>query len=563
MMQLDVSKIPFSFPGSYFTISQMSAYQDEPEGLYIRTLHKDAYRQRIARLVLLHEGEPVPFKATASPVSVMLKSSYGEASICFGDENTLHFRGNKAGLRIEFVRASQVVPYGTQQYDINCDAQREHVRMTTVQGVAFLHTEWNGDNAESVAVDFNPDVASDGVEGVLELYRDSISWQPRSYSSFNDSLAAVNERFKRYQSLAPAMPERYAASRQLAVYLNWMSLVRPYGYMKRPTMYSSKGGMSGIWSWDHCFHAMAAAGIDGELAWHQWMVPFDHQDAMGALPDSFSESQMIRGFVKPPIHGFALKWLMEHSTWLTDSHLAEAYGPLSRWTEWWFNQRDSDGDGIPEYHNGNDSGWDNSTIFYDGIPLESPDLATYLIIQMDVLADLASRLEKPEESEGWMRRSKQLLDNMLTHFNVNDKLHAMRSGTHEIVESKSLLLYLPLLLGSKLPAKLRELMIEELKTEGMFLTENGLASERLDSKRFEEDGYWRGPIWAPPMFLLSHALSELGEHAFAEELALRFCNMVDRSGMAENFHAQTGRGLRDQGIVWTSSIFLLLGSRYL
>ncbi|WP_337101101.1 amylo-alpha-1,6-glucosidase [Paenibacillus sp. YIM B09110] len=562
-MHLDLSKIPFSFPGSYYTISLMSAYQDELEGLYIRTLHKDAYRQRVARLVLLHEGKPVPFKEISAPASVSLQSPFGDAIVCFGDENTIQFYGEKVGLRIEFIRGSQVIAYGSQQFDVNCDAQREHVRMTTVQGKAVLDTVWNGDNAEYVAVDYYPDDESHILEGVLELYRDSISWQRRTYSSFAESLAAANERFDRYLALTPDMPERYASSRQLAAYLNWMSLVRPYGHLKRPTMYSSKGGMSGIWSWDHCFHAMAVANIDPVMAWNQWMLVFDHQDVTGALPDSFSESHMIRGYVKPPIHGFALKWLMEHSNWLTAEHLAEAYSPLSRWTEWWFNERDSDEDGIPEYHNGNDSGWDNSTVFYDGIPLESPDLATYLIIQMEVLSDVAARLGKPEESKEWQRRSAELLDNMLAHFTVNGRLHAVRSGSHEVVESKSLLLYLPLLLGSKLPADLRAIMIKELKTEGLFLTPNGLASERLDSKLFEEDGYWRGPIWAPPMFLLSHALSELGEHDFAQQLAIRFCDLVDRSGMAENFHAQSGRPLRDLGIVWTSSIFLLLGGRYL
>jgi hypothetical protein len=53
-----------------------------------------------------------------------------------------------------------------------------------------------------------------------------------------------------------------------------------------------------------------------------------------------------------------------------------------------------------------------------------------------------------------------------------------------------------------------------------------------------------------------------GDLELAQEVSRRFCNMLSRSGMAENFDALTGEGLRDRAFTWTSSVFLILGHEY-
>jgi hypothetical protein len=63
--------------------------------------------------------------------------------------------------------------------------------------------------------------------------------------------------------------------------------------------------------------------------------------------------------------------------------------------------------------------------------------------------------------------------------------------------------------------------------------------------------------------IIVDGLAAAGEVAFARELARRFCDMAARSGMAENFDAVTGEGLRDRAYTWTSSVFLILAHEYL
>lgn len=49
--------------------------------------------------------------------------------------------------------------------------------------------------------------------------------------------------------------------------------------------------MNRIWSWDHCFNALALAPGHPDLAWDSFLSLFDHQDASGKLPDYASEGE--------------------------------------------------------------------------------------------------------------------------------------------------------------------------------------------------------------------------------------------------------------------------------
>ncbi len=94
--------------------------------------------------------------------------------------------------------------------------------------------------------------------------------------------------------------------------------------------------------------------------------------------------------------------------------------------------------------------------------------------------------------------------------------------------------------------------------EGAFITDWGPATESPRSPFYEDDGYWRGPIWAPTTYLLWDGVRRQGEGALAREIAQKFCALANAHGMAENFDARSGRGLRDRAFAWTSAVYLLL-----
>ncbi len=80
---------------------------------------------------------------------------------------------------------------------------------------------------------------------------------------------------------------------ELATYVLWSATVAPAGVLGRPAVLMSKHWMDKVWSWDHCFNALALAVGDPGLARHQFQLPFDHQDATGALPDSVTHSEVL------------------------------------------------------------------------------------------------------------------------------------------------------------------------------------------------------------------------------------------------------------------------------
>ena len=83
------------------------------------------------------------------------------------------------------------------------------------------------------------------------------------------------------------------------------------------------------------------------------------------------------------------------------------------------------------------------------------------------------------------------------------------------------------------------------------------------SRQAGRHGYWRGPIWAPSTMILLDGLWECGEKDLVKDIAGRFCRMVEKSGCAENFDAQTGEGLRDRAYTWTASAMLVMAEEYL
>ena len=251
--------------------------------------------------------------------------------------------------------------------------------------------------------------------------------------------------------------------------------------------------------------------------------------------------------------------MMDNTDYIGEDELQEVYEPLCRWTEWWLEYRDEDQDGIPEYHHGNDSGWDNSTVFIKSPPVESPDLPAFLIIQMEVLAEIAEKINETRDAKKWKDHSRDLLDKLLAHSLKDGKLQALTSGDHQIINSESLLPYISIVLANRLPEDIKNKLIEGIKD---FITEYGPATEKVDSDYYDPDGYWRGPIWAPSTMLLVDGLLASGEKELAFAIAEKFTRLCSENGFAENFNALTGKGLRDRAYTWTASVYLILAHEY-
>jgi len=175
----------------------------------------------------------------------------------------------------------------------------------------------------------------------------------------------------------------------------------------------------GLWLWDSAMHALAYRHVDPELARNQIRVMLACQLPDGMLPDAVYDEGIIAEIdhpvraevTKPPILAWAALKLHEADPDL--GFLQELYVPLVRWNAWWFSMNDDDVDGLAQYNHPYSSGLDDSPLWDEGMPVESPDLNTYLCVQMGSLAVMAEALGMDAEGAMWRRRAAAIVRRMI------------------------------------------------------------------------------------------------------------------------------------------------------
>ena len=573
-MEFDIAAVPFSRFGSYMALNVLPPHWSL-KGLILRTMRGTFASREAFVLEPMRGREPVPYEVRARPDLLRLTADGRKVEMCFAAPDVLRIRGQGLALRVSSLseHGSYAFPAGAGCWHVNCAPNCTQYMFTPLRGelvMDALHVVHTQDRRRRERPGRRPRVVAEflpGEDGQFEAAIEEFvttSRTPDLSRPFDECVRDVAGEWAEWLRGTPAMPRKYARAAESAMYVNWTSVVAPSGRFLRPTMLMSKNWMTQCWSWDHCFNAIALSYRNPELAWDQFMALFDHQDEHGALPDSVSEAQLTWNFCKPPIHGWALAKMMQRRGLLTQRRLEGVYRPLCRWTEWWLRERDCDGDGLPEYHHGNDSGWDNATVFDGGYPVAAPDLTAYLVVQTHVLAGLARRLGRDRDAGRWKTRSDGLRDRMLERLWNGEQFVSRRAFTGEVFpEGDCLLNYLAIVAGNRLPKAVRQKLSDALKPDGRFVTEHGPATESASSPLYVPDGYWRGPIWGSETVLVVDGLARAGYRSQAREIARRYCNMCLNSGFAENFDALTGRPLRDRAYTWGSSAFLTLAHEFL
>ncbi|BAL88724.1 hypothetical protein AMIS_35040 [Actinoplanes missouriensis 431] len=536
-MRFSIRDIPFSCRGSWFGISPVIA-----ENTVADDLHLVSHQTGMHPVLRFTPSEPAA--VTATPALLSWDAGAGRIELAYTTPDTVRIRGDGLGLRIA-AAAGTLTPFsGTYLYRdpaggsavfTSYETGRRY-RVTVLSGSASV----SGDEALGAA-ERAVTLPAGSWEVAIEEYG---TGRPPYEAAATPDFAAFAD------AVAPWRSEHTPAA-GLAAYVLWSATVAPAGFVTRPAVLMSKHWMDKVWSWDHCFTAMALAAGEPDLARDQFQLPFDHQDASGALPDSITHSEVLYNFVKPPIHGWALRRMMPADP----AERASAYQRLVRWTRFWLDARRAPGEVLPHYTHGNDSGWDNATTFDGGRVIQSADLAAFLVLQLRCLAGMSAG----DEAQEWERIAAEVRDAMIRDLWTGDRFEARDPRTGERRRSSSLLDLMPIVLGEELPEPIAARLAEQIETH---LTGYGLATEPLDSPHHAADGYWRGPIWAPSTVLIEDGLRRAGFTALADEVSRRFRALCEKSGFAENFDARTGEGLRDRAYTWTAAAYLVLASDY-
>lgn len=567
-LTLDLHREPFSRRESRWAISFGRGEPCRTDRLYLRYIYAglstDLYR------IDVDGGSD--YQVEAHPGRLRLTgASGGIVDFVMAEPHLVRARGRGSTLTLTLAESiseasqwEEIFPLGPSAWNAIIRKVKHHLALLV--GEAAVDAPWHprseGSHRHHRCSPFVLQFAGNPFELAIEDYQSE--WEPRYYDVPFDSCAeSVAKDFADWHAGGPVVSDEYAEAAVLASYVTWSAIVPAAGNFKYPTMLMSKRWMNNAWNWDNYFNAWASAYRDPHFALRQFHLHLDLQHEQGALGDGINEETIGWAYTKPPVHGWILGRMLSIHEY-SDEILKPIYASLGRWTEWWFRYRDSDGDGVCQYHHGNDSGWDDASAFDVTPPVESPDLSALLVIQMEVLSLLADRFGRGDEAESWLARSKSTLDALVKHSWKADRFVAMQSGTHATVDDggDSLLCQIPMILGRRLPAEQRNGIVSALSDEGRFLQPHGLSTESARSPHFIAEGYWRGPMWAPALMMIVDGLLDAGETVLAKDIARRFCDDCVAGGFAECYNPITGAPIHDPAYTWAASVFVILSQLF-
>jgi hypothetical protein len=580
---IDIKKVPFARKFSYLALFQD---EDEEGSRVVDTLYLGITRgstgviprPKLMKLRPMREGRVARYRALATPSLLRLECDEGSVELCHAEPDLLRVRGRGLGLRIS-------AEMQAHEGSVDREDGTWEVAFALLGSLLFVPIkgrmeavgpwEWELIKPGDVSIDFEPD-SSGGFECAIHL-SDANGRRRPSYDGFDACVAEVDADYRSWLDKYPSVPVEYEETRKLAAYVVWSHVMRPKGLIERPMVYMQRTMLANAFGWQQSYQALALAD-DIEESWEFLLAMFDHQSPEGQLPDWTNDVNRLYLTTKPPFQGFAICWILDHEdvSRLSKEKVEALYAPLCKFADWWFEYRDSDHDGIPQYNHSDESGWDDATIFSGGLPVESPDLSAFLVLMLEACGRLAALIGRQAESTRWLARSERLLDDMIKTFWNGSKFIALHSTTHEVIECESMAVYQPIILGKRLPQAIIDTIAARLASPD-FLCEHGYASESLLSPLLCLDkAFMRGSLIAPGQLMLGLGLMEAGKRELAIEGARRWCSYSREVGLVMgqrplDREPWTGREYRDrpyafpaaEWLSWPSAIFLILASRAL
>jgi glycogen debranching enzyme len=381
---------------------------------------------------------------------------------------------------------------------------------------------------------------------------------------FTLAIAAAEDRWSTWFSKVPPVAERFSRTYAYAWWIMAHNLISPLGSVAYESMMPSKINYVGLWLWDSALHALAYRHIDPDLARNQIRAMLANQLPSGMLPDAVYDEGVVAEIehpikaqvTKPPILAWAT--LKLHETDPDLDFLQEVYIPLVRWNAWWFGMNDDDADGIVQYNHPYSSGLDDNPLWDYGMPVESPDLNTYLCVEMQSLARMAEALGMEAEAGMWRRRSASLVRRMIEDF-WDDKAGLFRALHDEkpIPVVTPFNLY-PLWTG-QLPAEIAERLIDHLTNPDEFWGEYALPSVARNDPHYNPETMWRGPVWININYFFIEALRLAGRPGLAATLREKTLELVMRhASIYEYYNAETGDPPPTAANIfgWTAAVFI-------
>ncbi|MBI9047392.1 MAG: hypothetical protein JEZ06_23095 [Anaerolineaceae bacterium] len=562
--QIDFTKVPFSDRGSRI---MLLLSKDEP-CLLIRLAERltnidqniEAYLKRpplITNLSFIdREGNILDFETITYPYAIYFNTELGDFGVTFAENNKIAVglpQNQVCG--ISFHLSPQL--WNTTDQGGEFKSIRNLTYATNGKIIRNLIIPERGGYQVTLIVETGDDSTV-----ILEITNEleTINDIPL----FSSLCAAAEKRWKDWFECVPPVKKPYLLTYTYAWWVMANNLVKPLGRLYYEAMMPSKVNYVGTWLWDSAMHVLAYRHNDAELARNQLRVMLDCQLPDGMLPDAVYDEGVIAEIdhpikaevTKPPILAWAA--LKLHEIAPDNDFLQEIYVPLVRWNAWWFSMNDDDGDGLAQYNHPYSSGLDDSPLWDYGMPVESPDLNTYLCVQMGSLARIADILGMDAEAGMWRRKSSAIVRRMIEDMWDEEKGVFQAMYENQPVNVLTPFNLYPLWTG-QLPDHIRERLVKHLLSPDEFWGEFMIPSVAYLDPHHDPETMWRGPVWVNINYFFIEALHQIGEDQVAFDLTKKTLDLIrSQQGIYEYYNSQTGIPPKTaaEAFGWTAAVYI-------
>ena len=570
--RIDLLTIPFSDRGSRLLVfrGDDSLNVRLAERWFKREGQLSAYRRRPPLIDTWQftdgDGRPLPFTLTTYPHRVDCETPIGVFTLTFVDTETILVALPPARCGMTFHANLDQCQTDRRGGILRLTGDiRRNIAYTANVPLLANETAMAGSDARTVRVIL---AEGGGARGLLLNITPRLGfnrWVPDAPAA----LAEAAGRWHAWFAAAPAVAEPYRAQYYYAWWIMRAGLISTRFYTTREAMTPSKIHYVGVWQWDAYFHALAYRHLEMKLAQDQLRIVLDHQRADGMIPDAIHDEGTVMRLTfpveadvtKPPLLAWAAWKLYESGG--DREFLDEIYEPIVRWNNWWFAQNDTDGNGLCEYQHPFSSGLDDSPLWDAGMPVEAPDLNTYLYLQQEALAKIATVIGETKAAAEWQARAEALAQRMLA-LAWDEQAGVFWARKHgQPIRIRTPFGLFPLLTG-RLPAAVTARLVAHLTDEKQFWPRYPVPTVALDEPLHDPLQMWRGPTWANVNYLLIEGLERTGYGAVARELRRRTLDlMLGARDIFEYYHPVTGVAPPKAASIfgWSAAVFIEMAIR--
>ena len=564
--RINLADVPFTERGSRLLVFRQDHHLlfRLAERWYKRAGQLSAYRSRPP---ILDEwvftdgaGQPLPVSLTTYPHRIDVHTAAGEFSLVFADTESILVLLPPGPCGLAFLANLDKAQVDRRGGVLRLTGDiRRNVAYTTNAEILENRVEAAGPEAQRIHLRLD---ASSGCVLLLNI-TPRLGFN-RYLPGREATLDAAAARWHEWFAAAPPVLDSFRSQYYFAWWVMRAGLISTRYFTTREAMTPSKFHYVGVWQWDAFFHALAYRHVDRRLAQDQLRILFDHQREDGMLPDAVHDEGVVTHLTfpvdadvtKPPLAAWAAWKLYEQDG--DREFLDEIYQPLARWNNWWFEKNDPDGNGLSEYAHPFSSGLDDSPLWDEGMPVASPDLNTYLCLQQDALARIASVLGAPQDASMWRERAAAISRRMLEK--MWDEKAGLFWATHagRPIQVRTPFSLFPLITG-RMPPDVAARLVAHLTDETQFWPRFPVPSVALDDPKYDPNQMWRGPTWVNINYLLIEGLEKAGYPAIGRELRRRTLDLIGgQEDIYEYYHPETGHNPPKAAAIfgWSSAVFI-------